>query len=399
MDPSIPPLSASPRDCGGAKRWNPRWLLFCGTATALIAASAGGAAAQYRQTNLVSNIPGQALFSDPNLVTPWGLAASPTSPFWVANNGTGTSTIYDGTGQPSGLVVTIPPQSGGVPPSSPTGAVFNGGASFSGDRFLFATEQGTISGWQSSAGTIAPRRVDNSGFGANYKGLAEASNAGGDFLCAANFHSGAIDVFDAVFSQTALPGSFVDPNLPSGYAPFNIQSLGGQLCVTYALQDPTGEDDLPGAGHGFVDVFDSNGSLLRRLVSGGVLNSPWGVALAPSDFGAFSNDLLVGNLGDGRINAFDPITGGFEGFLTDPDGNPIVIDGLRGLSFGNGGSAGSINTLYFTAGVSGEPGKVEAGGLFGSLETAAQPVPEPGTLALLVTGAIGLALTHRKRPC
>ena len=308
-------------------------------------------------------------FTDPNLVNPWGISSSAASPFWVANNGTGVSTLYNGAGQPfpvaSPLVVTIPPPSGGTGPATPTGQVFNGTSAFNGDLFIFATEDGTIAGWRGALGTTAELLVDNSAAGAVYKGLALGIVAGHSYLYAANFRNGTIDVFRGDAGAPFLPGNFIDPNLPAGYAPFNIQNLGGSLYVTYALQDAAKHDDVPGPGHGYVNVFDLNGNLQRRLISQGPLNSPWGLALAPAKFGAFSNDLLVGNFGDGTINAFDPLTGNLLGTVKDSRGNPIVIDGLWSLIFGNGGNGGEPNRLYFTAGPGGE-----LHGLFGSLAPA-----------------------------
>lgn len=342
------------------------------------------------QTNLVSDISGLAANTDPNLKNPWGIALTPTSPFWISDNGTGVSSLYNGQGQPfpiaNPLVVTVPPPSGANPPSSPTGQVFNGTSSFEvvpgrAARFIFATENGTIAGWNPVANpTNAILKVDNSASGAVYKGLAIGNNGAGDFLYAANFTAGKIDIFDATFNPATLAGNFTDPNLPAGYTPFNIQNLGGKLFVTYALTDANNpKEDSPGAGNGFVDVFDLNGNLERRLVSHGVLNSPWGLALAPAGFGEFGNDLLVGNFGDGKINAFDPLTGALLGQLHDNLGNPIVNEGLWGLQFGNGGNGGDKNKLYFAAGI-----ENEEHGLFGRLEA----IPEPGTLAL-VCGALG----------
>src|SRR5882724_2642219 len=259
----------------------------------------------YEQHNLVSDGAVSADLVDPALVNAWGLVASATSPWWVADNGTGLSTLYNGnTGAKVALTVSVP--------GAPTGIVFNSGPSFvvasgttSGPaRFIFASEDGTISGWNPAvAATQAVVGVDNSAGGAVYKGLAIASTAAGVRLYATNFHAGTVDVFDAAFHP--VPGAFSDGALPSGYAPFGIRNLGGTIYVTYALQDADQEDDVAGVGHGFVDAFDTQGNLLRRVASRGRLNSPWGLAVAPSDFGEFSGNLLIGNFGDGHINAFD----------------------------------------------------------------------------------------------
>lgn len=329
-------------------------------------------AGAYLQTNLVSNLPGLGLNTDTNLKNPWGIVASSTSPFWISDNGTGLSTLYNGIGTTQSLVVTVPPP-GGSPSgttSAPTGIVFNNTTDFSitsGGKtgtavFLFDTEDGTISAWSPSVNsTNAILEVDNSASGAVYKGLALGSNAAnGNLLFAANFNAGTIDVYDKTFHKVSLP--FRDATLPTGYAPFGIRNIGGSLYVTYALQNADKHDDVAGPGNGFIDVFDTSGNLLRRLVSGGKLNSPWGLALAPANFGAFSNDLIVGNFGDGLINAYDPTTGAFAGTLQDFNGKAIHIDGLWGLSFGNGANAGPTNSLFFTAGIN-----AERDGLFGSL--------------------------------
>ena len=332
-----------------------------------------GSAPAHRQTNLVSDLPGLASFTDPNLTNPWGIATSATSPFWVADNRSGVSTLYNSSGTPQTLVVTVPP----APPApggttgNPTGIVYNATNDFqvatgAAARFIFATEDGTISGWSQATGATAILKVDNSASIAIYKGLAIGNNGTANYLYAANFHAGRIDVFDATYAPATLTGNFADPSIPTGYAPFNIQNLGGVLYVTYALQDATATDDVPGVGHGFINTFDFNGNLLGRFASRGALNSPWGMALAPAAFGAFANDLLVGNFGDGRINVFNPATGAYLGQLADGSSIPISIEGLWGLKFGNGGSGGDPDTLYFAAGIAG-PDQIEDHGLFGSI--------------------------------
>jgi uncharacterized protein (TIGR03118 family) len=325
--------------------------------------------AGYQQTNLVADVEGTAEATDSNLVNPWGLAAGPTTFWWVANNHTGTSTLYNGDGQKELSTVTVP--------GAPTGVVFNGGSGFvvsdgaghSGPaRFIFAGEDGGISGWNPDvpAGPFSTQAfvaVDNSASGAIYKGLALGSNADGDFLFATDFHNAKVDVFDDTFQPATLAGNFTDPDIPAGFAPFGIHTIGNNLYVTYAMQDEDAEDDVPGAGNGFVDVFDTDGNLVRRFATQGTLNSPWGVALAPADFGQFSNAVLVGNFGDGRIMAFAADSGDSLGQLADTAGTTIAIDGLWALAFGNGGNAGATNTLFFTAGTDDE-----AHGLFGSLQ-------------------------------
>lgn len=348
----------------------------------------------YAQTNLVSDLPGVAAHLDTDLVNPWGIVASPAppagfgSPFWISDNGTGLSTLYDGTGAKQGLVVTIPPAGA----AAPTGVVFNGTGGFAGSHFIFATEDGTIAAWTSGSSAVL---MGSSAAGSVYKGLALGNNGSGDLLYATNFGLGRVDVFNTNFAATSVSGGFKDPNLPAGYAPFDIQNLNGKLYVTYALQDAAHHDDVAGAGHGFIDVFDFNGNMLQRLVSGGsmsVLNSPWGLALAPSQFGKFGGDLLVGNFGDGRINAYDASTGALKGTLDDTAGNPLVIDGLWGLAFGNGFHSQGTNTLFFTAGIPG-PGNVEDHGLFGSLDST----PEPAPAALLICAfALGAIVRQRR---
>jgi uncharacterized protein (TIGR03118 family) len=351
-----------------------------------VASRVAGAQNAYVQTNLVSDVPGLAATLDPQLVNPWGISFGPATPFWVSDAGTGVTTLYNGDGVKQGLVVTISVP-GASAPSTPTGQVFNGNAGAfvlsngSEARFIFATEQGTIAGWNGAAGTTAITMVDASAGGAAYTGLAIAGSGAGARLYGANLATGQVDVYNSTFGAT-LPGSFVDPSLPAGYAPFNVQNLGGEIFVAYALVDPSTGEELPGAGNGIVNVFDTEGNLLRHLTSGGPLNAPWGLALAPAGFGSFGGSLLVGNFGDGTIHAFDPLSGALLGQMLAPGGAPIQNDGLWALTFGNGGNGGSPDILYFTAGIGDEEH-----GLFGSIHVAA--VPEPATLAL-VAGGLGL---------
>lgn len=342
------------------------------------------AAAQYSQHNLVSDGFVAADHTDPLLVNPWGISFSPSSPFWIANNGSATSTLYDGNGTSQPLVVGIPDGS--------TGTVYNGtgdfsvtnGASSGAARFLFADEAGGISGWSPGVDpTHALTAVDNSSTGASYKGLAIQTGGSGSRLYAANFARGAVDVFDGSFGYM---GSFTDTGVDPGFSPFNVQSIGSSVYVTYAQLGSDG-DEVDGAGLGFVDQFDRDGHLIRRLASHGVLNAPWGITQAPSNFGAFSNDILVGNFGDGRINAFNATTGAFVGTISDVSGNAIENPGLWAITFGNGGNGGNTNSLYFTVGVD-----HEQHGLFARLDT----VPEPASLVILSVGVL-VAFSRKKR--
>jgi uncharacterized protein (TIGR03118 family) len=327
--------------------------------------------AGYVQTNLASDLPGVARVTDPHLINPWGISFSPSGPFWFGENGSGASDLLDGNARLLPLVVSVPSDSFG--PGSPTGTVFNGGPGFtiseagrSGPSiFLFAGEDGTLSGWNGEVDSAHALLVsDNSSIGAVYKGLGLArSSSGQSYLYAADFGRGTIDVFDEGFQPVHSPHAFQDATIPAGYAPFNVQNINNLLFVTYARRSGNWVDDAPGAGHGVIDVYSADGSLVRRFASGGVLNSPWGLALAPNDFGPFSGDLLVGNTGDGYINAFDPQSGAFLGSLTDTRGTPITIPHLWGLSFGNGHVAGAANALFFTAGLDDEQH-----GLFGAIQ-------------------------------
>lgn len=325
-------------------------LLSAGPAAAAVGSRTTAETSGYAQTNLVSDQPGKAALTDPNLINPWGMSRGPDSPIWVSDFGTNKSTLYtgaNGSTPPStvGLVVDIP----GGPP---TGQVFNdttgfrltGGGSTPA-KFIFASIGGDITAWNGGTSAVLTAHVNR----AAYTGLALAHGAFGPLLLAANFAGGTVDVFDASFNQLDVPLLFHDPRLPTGYAPFNVTVLAGQVYVAYAKVNPaTGEDDT-GLGHGVVDVYTSYGALVRRLVTGSALDSPWGLAIAPAQFGKFSNDLLVGNFGNGRINAFDPTTGRFLGALTDKHGRPIVIFGLWALLVGDN-SSGGPNSVWFSAG-------------------------------------------------
>jgi uncharacterized protein (TIGR03118 family) len=345
------------------------------------AAGSGIATRSYVQTNLVSDIPGLAAHTDPNLKNPWGTSVGPGSPIWVSDNHAGVTTLYDGTGnaQPRVVAIPAPPSAGNGAVGAPTGQAFNTFDPSSSDFviskngvsgpafFLFATEDGTIAGWNPNVdNTHAVIAVDRStatdsagDVGANYKGLALVTTPNGKFIYATSFRFGSVDVFDSNFN---LVNSFTDPTIPAGFAPFGIHNIGGKLYVTFAKQGPGKADDAARPGNGFVDVFAPNGDLLQRLVSQGKLDSPWAVTLAPPTFGAFGGDILVGNFGDGRINAYNPTSGEFQGELSSPGGGPITIDGLWGLRFAPATPGAGPNTLFFTAGLNDE-----ADGLFGTI--------------------------------
>jgi uncharacterized protein (TIGR03118 family) len=328
------------------------------------------AVTKFMTTNLVSDGALPAAHTDANLVNAWGMVFNPTGFAWVADNGTSMSTLYDGNGVPQTLVVSIPAGSGGD--ASPTGIVFNGSQDFKvtqngvtgASAFIFAGEHGTISGWSPTVNrTAAVTAFDGGANGPVYKGLALSSYLGANYLYAADFRNNAIDVYDATFTKVALPASFRDPGLPVGYAPFGIQAIGDRIYVAFARQAATGPDEVAGAGLGLVDVFTTGGAFIKQLAMGGVLNAPWGMAMAPANFGSFSGDLLVGNFGDGKINAFNPFTGKMEGTLSKADGTPIVIEGLWGIAFGNGVNAQPTNTLFFAAGPADE-----SHGLYGRID-------------------------------
>ncbi|HSS82071.1 MAG TPA: TIGR03118 family protein [Gaiellaceae bacterium] len=338
-------------------------VLAVGAALAVVSPLAAGLPTTFHVTRLVSDQPGAAQPPDPDLVNAWGLVSGPTTPWWVSDNGTNKSTLYRGSdGQKQGLVVTV---AGG-----PTGTVFNSTAGFvlpSGGKalFLFDTENGLVRAWNGAQGTTAIRVADRSDVDAVYKGLALANTPAGPRLFAADFHNKRIDVFDTNF--TLVPNSgFVDPSLPHRFAPFNVQVIGTRVFVAYAKQDDQGKDEEPGPGKGFVDVYDLSGNLLGSLDDGrGQLNAPWGLAVAPPTFGTFAGDLLVGNFGDGLINAYredSPNHFVHDGKIRGADNRPLAIDGLWALQFGQGGNNGPAGTLFFTAGPAGE-----SQGLFGQI--------------------------------
>jgi uncharacterized protein (TIGR03118 family) len=353
--------------------WSAAAVVTAGTlaATALGAAPAGAQPSAYRQINLVSDQPGHAPLTDPDLVNAWGLAASPGtdampgSPLWVSDNGSDKTTLY-AAGSTAESVTKVP-LTVNITGAAPTGAVFNSDSSSfivrdkmgnSGSSlFIFDTENGTIDGWSPGVnpnGTGPSTMTEvarNNGANAVYKGLAIAQRSNGKtYLYATNFRSGRVEAYNRRFKPVELPGGlFVDPRLPAGYGPFGIAEINGMLYVTFAKQDATLHDDVAGPGNGFVDVFTNDGAFVRRLVTRGALNSPWGLALAPSSFGRFGGDLLVGNFGNGHINVYNPANGRGVGQLRQPNGRPIVIDGLWGLRFGNGNAA-KTGELLFSAG-------------------------------------------------
>src|SRR5262245_28528169 len=328
----------------------------------------------YLVTNLVSDVPDAAIRLDPQLVNAWGIAFNANSPWWVNANGTDISELYDKDGKANQQLpfVHVFEKPTGIVGNPGMGFVISNGTVSARAIFLFDTEDGTIKGWNpgvqsppppAPTGTIlAVPNLNAPAHDAIYKGLAFAHTQSGDFLYAADFHNNHVDVFDSTFRLLVNDGAFVDPKLPKGYAPFGIQNIQDRILVAYARQDKDAEDEIAGEGRGFVDAYDTDGNFLARIASRGALNAPWGMAMAPSDFGRFSNMLLVGNFGDGHINAFDPQTFELKGQLKKPDGKPIVIDGLWGIGFGNGGAAGSAGSpkvLYFAAQTTNSTGSSE----------------------------------------
>src|SRR5271154_2455623 len=368
----------------------------------LLGAAAGSLPAQttsappnnYLVHNLVSDLANTADRQDPNLVNPWGTGFGAT-PFWVGNNGTGTATLYGGTGAAIPLVVTIPQAANAGMAGPVTGVILN---PFTSNKnafdvqpgtpalFVFCSEDGVISGWNNGvSGTKASILFDNSKSGAVYTGCALGGTAAAPYIFAANFNAGTVDVYDAnlklnpaPYNQSSLPEpysgspSFSNPAIPAGFAPFNVQNIDGTLFVTYAKQDAQKKTNVGGPGNGYVAMFNLNGSLIANLVSQGPLNSPWGMAIAPANFGPFADALLVGNFTDGTINAFNATTGAFLGALNDITGNPIAIPGLWSLNFGGGAQSEDPGTLYITAGIGGGPNSdpVQSHGLLASIEAA-----------------------------
>jgi uncharacterized protein (TIGR03118 family) len=335
----------------------------------------------YTQSNLISDGSVKAQQTDTQLINPWGVTIGQQTPFWINTAGTGLSEVYDA-GANKQFVVTIPAAGGAGKTGSPTGIVFNpsttdfplpqGSAAF----FIFDALDGTISAWNPSV-TNAVVVANNSASGAVYTGITIVNNGTGNFLLAANFSKNKIDVLDSQFAAASLSGNFTDPSIPSGFAPFNVHVINNQVFVMYAQQNPAGGLPTTGAAAGYVSVFDNNGKFVARAISGGNLNAPWGLTVAPASFGAFGGDLLVGNFGDGTINAYDSVSFALKGPLQDSTGKPIQNENLWEILFGSNGT-GDPNTLYFSAGVNGEKG-----GLFGAIAAAAAPAKGDFTINLV----------------
>ncbi|RFU49589.1 TIGR03118 family protein [Paraburkholderia sp. DHOC27] len=374
-------------------------FVACGTALVTLVSCGGSSGSHnsnpppvvssFTATALVSDGAVAAAHTDANLKNLWGVAFNPQGFVWVADNATNLATLYDGNGAPQSLVVTIPNGVNGA--ASPTGIVFNGTQSFNVTQngksgvaaFIFAGEGGTITAWAPAVGpTNAFVVFDDAAGGAVYKGLAIAAMNGNNFLYATDFHNNKIDVFNTSFTKVAMPGAFTDPAIPVGFAPFGIQAIGSNLFVTYAMQDAAKHDDVAGTGLGMVDVFDTAGNLKQRFATGGALNAPWGIAQAPSNFGSMSGAILIGNFGDGTINAFNASSGQAMGALDGSNGSPLVEHGLWGIAFGNNLNDQPSNTLFFTAGPN-----AEADGVYGRIDlnatsgTATNTATNTGTSA------------------
>jgi uncharacterized protein (TIGR03118 family) len=354
-------------------------VVACGAAIATLVSCGGSSGSNnsnppiqssFSATALVSDGAVPAAHTDANLKNPWGVAFNPKGFVWVADNGTNVATLYDGNGVPQSLVVTIPDGKNGS--ASPTGIVFNGTQSFTvlengksgAAAFIFAGEGGTITAWAPSVGpTNAFVMYDDGTGGAVYKGLALAAMNGNNFLYATDFHNNKIDVFNTNFTKVAMRGNFTDPAIPAGFAPFGIQAISSNLFVTYAMQDAAKHDDVAGAGLGMIDVYDTAGNLKQRFATGGSLNAPWGIAQAPGNFGSMSGAILIGNFGDGTINAFNASSGQSMGPLNGPNSGPVAEHGMWGIAFGNDLSNQPSNTLFFAAGPNDE-----ADGVYGRID-------------------------------
>jgi uncharacterized protein (TIGR03118 family) len=358
------------RHWGRSRRCYGAIALVAAVGMALAPAALAHSSGRYKQRNLVSDQPGKAELRDTSLVNAWGLAFGPQTPAWVADNGTDVSTLY------SGAVGSTPVQKLGltvsIPGGAPTGAVYNpsdgfvvhSGASSGPALFLFSSEAGRITGWNQNVPPPSPSTQAQTAVkvpGAIFKGLAIADTASGPQIYATDFHNDKVDVWDANFAPVKHKGAFRDHRIPKHFAPFGIETVNGDIVVTYAKQDADAEDDVAGRGNGFVDVYDTDGNLLRRFERRGALNSPWGIALAPQGFGRASGALLIGNFGNGRIHAYDPVSAKSLGALRSKHGKRLAIDGLWALKFGNG-VIGTPHTLLFTAGPDDE-----SHGLFGEL--------------------------------
>ncbi|MEM5315031.1 TIGR03118 family protein [Paraburkholderia sp. JHI869] len=374
-------------------------VVACGAAIATLVSCGGGSGSSsgssgasvpvqssFTATALVSDGAVAAAHTDGNLKNPWGITFNPKGFVWVADNGTNVATLYDGNGVPQSLIVAIPDGKNGS--ASPTGIVFNGTQSFTVTEngksgvaaFIFAGEGGTITAWAPTVGpTNAFVMYDDGTGGAVYKGLALAASNNANFLYATDFHNNKIDVFNTSFAKVSMPGAFTDPAMPAGFAPFGIQAIGSNLFVTYAMQDSAKHDDVAGAGLGMVDVYDTAGNLKQHFASGTPLNAPWGIAQAPANFGTMSGAILIGNFGDGRINAFNASTGQSMGPLNGANGNAIVEPGVWGIAFGNDLSNQPSNTLFFAAGPN-----AEADGVYGRIDL--NPTPSAGTSTGAGTG-------------